>query len=202
MNSTLRSASISALTPEPSSFCAPPAKEVIGRRRARESFASPDRDLARLGVLGLWQGQGQHAVFEIGADLLLVDCAPEGEGARVMADVVFGVDGLHVLVLRKIDAAVDAEHVLLDVDVEVLLLDARHLEHDGERLLGLADVGVGNEVTARDRLLLLGDQLLLFADRHFLELARRQALSVWFLAHVALTRSLWTWPWRSRPAAG
>ena len=37
------------------------------------NLASPDRDLARLGVLGFRQGQRQHAVFEVGADLLLVD---------------------------------------------------------------------------------------------------------------------------------
>ena len=40
---------------------------------------SPDRDLAWLGVLGLGQSQGQDAVFEIGADLLLVDLVRQSE---------------------------------------------------------------------------------------------------------------------------
>ena len=61
---------------------------------------SPDRDLARLGVPGLGQGQGQDAVFEVGADLLLVDLVRQRERARVVTDVVLGIDRLHVLVLR------------------------------------------------------------------------------------------------------
>jgi hypothetical protein len=34
---------------------------------------SADRDLPRLGVLPLWQGERQHAVLEVGADLFLID---------------------------------------------------------------------------------------------------------------------------------
>jgi hypothetical protein len=46
--------------------------------------------------------------IEIGGGLVAVEMARrEGEGARVVADVVLGIDGLHVLVLREVDASVD-----------------------------------------------------------------------------------------------
>src|SRR3984957_6693163 len=71
---------------------------------------SPDRDLARLGVLGLGQGQGQDAVFEVGADLFLVDLVRQRERARVVADVVLGIDRLQILVLSEVDLSLDPQH--------------------------------------------------------------------------------------------
>src|SRR5208283_217000 len=101
----------------------------------------------------------------------------------------------------EVDAAVYPQDVVLNVHHQVLLLNARHLHHDGEGLVGLVDVGVWDVVTARDRLLLLGGELLLLADRHLLALSHGLALVCRLLGH-ALIRSRWSWPSRSRRAAG
>src|SRR5271166_2910883 len=87
-----------------------PGARVVAARR----FRSYDRDLARLGVLGLGQGQGQDAVFEVGADLFLIDRVRQRERASVVADVVLGVDRLHVLVLGEVDLSVDPQDVVLE----------------------------------------------------------------------------------------
>ena len=56
-------------------------------------------------MLGFRQGQRQHSLFEVGADLLLVDRSRERKRAPVVADVVLGIDRLQsgdVLMLLSI----------------------------------------------------------------------------------------------------
>jgi error-prone DNA polymerase len=152
---------------------------------------SPDRDLARLGVLGFGQGQGQDAVFEICADLLLVDLVRQRERARVVADVILGIDRLLILVLREVDSSVDLQDVVLKRDIEVLLLDPGHFQNDGERVVGLVDIGGGDVVAPRDRLFLLRHQFLLLAHAQFLLLDHgRSFLGVRLRGHVMLARTL------------
>src|SRR5579883_1250521 len=76
--------------------------------RENQIFADPasaDWDPSRLRLPGLRQGQRQHAVLELRADAFLVDLPRERERARVVADIVFGIDGLHALVFAEVDLA-------------------------------------------------------------------------------------------------
>ena len=59
----------------------------------------PNFDPPWLSLLHLLQRQSQHAVAQRRADLLLVDAMRQREGAREMADIVFGIERLHALVL-------------------------------------------------------------------------------------------------------
>ena len=45
----------------------------------RPTFTSADPDLTRLRLLGLWQGQGQHAIIELRTDVLLIDLVGQRE---------------------------------------------------------------------------------------------------------------------------
>src|SRR4029077_1239774 len=49
---------------------------------------SADRDPPRHGLLRLFERQGQHAVFELRADLLLIDLVRQCEGPGEMAGIV------------------------------------------------------------------------------------------------------------------
>src|SRR6266481_10116899 len=48
---------------------------------------SAHRDPPRHGLLGLFEGQGQHAVFELRADLLLIDLVRQRERPGEMAEI-------------------------------------------------------------------------------------------------------------------
>jgi hypothetical protein len=60
----------------------------------------PSFDLngTRLGFLNLGQHQREHAVFEFRSDLVLVDLAGKAEAARIMADIVLGIEWLQPLI--------------------------------------------------------------------------------------------------------
>jgi hypothetical protein len=57
-------------------------------------------DLAGLVGSGLRQGQGQDAIFEVGADLVLVDFLAQREPAGEAADFVLTVDRTESLLER------------------------------------------------------------------------------------------------------
>src|SRR5581483_9242119 len=161
--------SISAMpTSVPLAFLprASPDSSTAGTPRvnAAGGGGSADLDPPRLRRLRLPQRQRQHAVLELGADLLLVDLVREAEAPREVADIVFGIERLQPLVLAEVDAAFDAQHVLLELDVDLLLLDAGQLHDDGERVLGVVDIRGRDVVARRRRLLLLAHELLLLAD--------------------------------------
>src|SRR5215831_11092950 len=78
-----------------------------GRRLAqrRSKNALTHRNFARLGLFGLRQYECDHAVvLHLGADLTLVDPIGNLETARIVADVVFGVDRLHSLIFGEVNS--------------------------------------------------------------------------------------------------
>src|SRR3954451_25382561 len=109
--------------------------------RAAPDPALADRDFARHCLLRLIQGQGQNAVFELGADLLPVDLVRQRERPGEMPDIVFGIERLHAVVFRRIDLRLDLQHLVLNTDINRFLVDPRHLHDHGQRVLGLEDVG-------------------------------------------------------------
>ena len=72
--------------------------------------------------------------------------------------------GVHTLVLGMVDAPLDAQNTILDVDVQRLLVDGGKFYDDGQRVRRLEYVRGGYEVAGRNGLLFLRDQLLLFLN--------------------------------------
>ena len=68
---------------------------------------SPNRNFVRHRLFRLFQGQGQNPVFDLGGDLLLIDLVRQREWSGEVADVVFGIERLHALVLSRIDFRLD-----------------------------------------------------------------------------------------------
>jgi hypothetical protein len=61
----------------------------------------------KLGFLHLGQHQREHAVLQFGADLVLIDLARKAETARVVPDIVFGIERLQVLIFGEIQSTID-----------------------------------------------------------------------------------------------
>jgi hypothetical protein len=80
------------------------------------------------------------------------------------------------LYLMKSICSGDPQDVVLERDVEILLLDPGHFQNDGERFVGLVDIGVGHVVAPGDRFFLLRHQLLLLAHAQFLLLGHGRSL--------------------------
>src|ERR1051326_8376808 len=53
--------------------------------------------------------------------------------------------------MAEIDAALNAQHIVFDVDIHVLLLDAGDLHNDGQSVVGLVNVGVRHVIAGRHR---------------------------------------------------
>src|SRR6185437_14694410 len=54
-----------------------------------------------------------------------------------MPDVVLSVQRLHTLVIAKVDAALDSQHIVFDVNIHVLLLDTENLHNNGQSIVSL-----------------------------------------------------------------
>src|ERR1700720_963612 len=92
-------------------------------------------DRSRLGLLGLRQHEREDAVLELGSDLALIDLARKMEASRIMTDVVLRIERLQSLILGQIKSPFDLENAVLDPDIDVAFLDARHLDHDRQGVL-------------------------------------------------------------------
>ena len=84
---------------------------------------SLDLNRARLGFLDLGQHKREDAVLQLGRDLVLVDPARKPEAARIVADVVLGIERLQPLVFGEIQPSVDLENSVFDADVDAALFD-------------------------------------------------------------------------------
>src|SRR5665213_732303 len=84
-----------------------------------------DRDLLRLGLLGLRQGDGQDAIVVGGRDLVGVNLGRQADRAMKAAQEslrTIGVGGLEFLVLFAF--AGDNQKAIVKIDVDVLLFHA------------------------------------------------------------------------------
>src|SRR5919204_6749077 len=100
-----------------------------------------DLDRARLGVLRLWNDELEHAVGELGLDLVRVDLDREREascelpGTPLVADPAFGRDVVGLLQL-----AAERDRVRRRVDLDVVGREARKVRGQVIRVLRLPEV--------------------------------------------------------------
>src|SRR5207248_2446396 len=90
--------------------------------------------------------QREHAVVELRVDALAVGDVGQREAARERA--VLALVERVALTLRAVlgaAAAADRQDAVVQADVEVLLLDARQVGLDDERVIGLLDLERGRE---------------------------------------------------------
>src|SRR5262245_1962067 len=80
-----------------------------------QGFApSLEWDLARLDPLGLRQCQREHAIGHFSAELVVIEAVRcEIEAALIVANVVFGVDRMHLLVSGEVNPTRYAEYSAL-----------------------------------------------------------------------------------------
>src|SRR5208337_342755 len=98
-------------------------------------------DLLRLGFGFLRQLDLQHALVIVGLNVVMVDCAGEAEGAGEAAILTLhSAEVLFFLFLLELAFAVHGQSVVLDADVDVLLVDSRHFDLQGDVVLVLVDV--------------------------------------------------------------
>src|SRR6185436_8442169 len=109
----------------------------------RPGVGSANRDATRFRAFSLWQNQGNYPITQLGRDLVLVDHPGNPKAPPIGTDIVFAIDGLQTRVLVEIDPAFNSEHAILDTEIDIFPVNARHLQHQGQSILGLEDVGVG-----------------------------------------------------------
>ena len=85
-------------------------------RRLTALLRSADLDTLGCRLACLLQRQYQHAVLKLGTDLLLVDFARQREGPREVTDIVFDIKRLKAFILAWIDARIDAENIVFQID--------------------------------------------------------------------------------------
>src|SRR5690606_619103 len=97
-----------------------------------------DLDLPPTRDFRLGQADLEHAVLELGADLVEIHGAREAEGALegAIAPLVDLVAPVLLLELVLLGAA-DREEVVLDIDLEVVAVDPRDLGGQHERIAGV-----------------------------------------------------------------
>src|ERR1700757_2961938 len=87
---------------------------------------SVNLNCTRLSFLDLRQHQREHAVFQLGCDLVLIDLARKPEAARIVADVVLGIEGLQALIFGEVQSSIDLENAVFNPNLDTALLGARH----------------------------------------------------------------------------
>src|ERR1700674_3191888 len=98
-------------------------------------------DLLRLGFGFLRQLDLQHALVIVGVNVFMADRLGEGEGAGEAAILTLHATiVLFFLFLLELALAVHRQSVVLDADIDVLLVDSRHFDFQGDVVLVLVDV--------------------------------------------------------------
>ena len=92
---------------------------------------------ARLGLLGLGQGHGQHAALELRLGLFGVHARQPGSSGGSCA----GLRGEAILLGLLLALAADRKHVVGDVHLDILVVEAGQIDRDQHRLVGFRDVG-------------------------------------------------------------
>src|SRR5262245_1168342 len=146
---------------------APVVTAPRGVRGGAGAGSAGDGDAAGLGLLGLGEPHLEDTVHQAGGDVLAVEVlrVAQREAAEVVAHVVLGVGGRESLILLRGDAPLEAQHAVVQLDLDVVLLDARHVDEEPQRVLVLADVDVGQVGPARTGVLLLLQLLLLLGSK-------------------------------------
>lgn len=93
-------------------------------------------------VRSLADPERQHAVGEVGRDVVTASVRRPGEGARETAVAALGVVGFLIGALDVLLAG-DRQHIVLDKDLHVLLVDTRQLDGDGVCLAVLLHLDPG-----------------------------------------------------------
>src|SRR3990172_5920931 len=115
----MRAASTIRLSPcAPNAPAATPSKAKIEPTTVQFTFPerprpAADRDPSGLGFLRLGEMELQYPVGYAGGDAVGVDVAREAEAAQVVADAVFGVDGVQILVVVEPHSALDGQHAVV-----------------------------------------------------------------------------------------
>src|SRR5690606_31954047 len=107
---------------------------------ARRRTGSADLDAPRPLALGLRQADREDAVVEAGLDLVLLDAARQGQLVAEPTDGPLTATQ-HADPLLLLALAPHRQAPAGDLDVEVVPLDAGHLELDQVRVVGLLHVG-------------------------------------------------------------
>src|SRR5689334_16163025 len=96
------------------------------------SSSSAHSDPTRLCLLGFGQGDGEDPVLHLRPDAALIDLVGKRKAASIMADIVFRVDWLHALVFGEVETAIDVKNASFHMDIDIVLIDARHLQDNGQ----------------------------------------------------------------------
>src|SRR6266542_2702592 len=109
------------------------------------ALAAADRNLARLGFRLLGQLELQQAVGESRLDAFAVHRGRQREGSTELAIGALDAGETAVLLLGLMLAfAREREHVSMEFDIDVLLLEAGQLRHQGNLIRVLGDVHWGH----------------------------------------------------------
>src|SRR5690606_12185645 len=107
------------------------------------------RDLPRLRLRRLRDGEREDAVLHVGANLVRIDVVGQRERASERAEgTLAAVIGLPLLVASRLllfAFAADGQPVAADADFDVVFPEARHVRADGETVLLFADIEARNE---------------------------------------------------------
>ena len=116
------------------------------RARCRPRLLGRDRNSVGLRLDRLRRVELQHALREDGLHLRGVRLGRKLEAAQELAvEPLVQTECLLVLLLGLLPRALDGQHVVDDLDVEILLVEAGDLELHDELVGSLVDVGGGNE---------------------------------------------------------
>ena len=92
--------------------------EGVGAQSVRPR-SSINRDSPWRGFVSFLQRQRNDAIFQLRADLLLIDLARQRERSRKMANVVLCVQRFEPFVFSEIDASLDPQHIVFEMDVDI-----------------------------------------------------------------------------------
>jgi CheY-like chemotaxis protein len=147
--------------------------------------------LSSFGLFSLRQHYRNHAILQLRTDFTLIDLVGDFKAARIVPDVVFGVDGLHPLILREVNPPLDCDDIVLHVGLNAVALDTGHFKHNGQSFGSFEDVGHRHEHARRRRALGLLVDLALLLDLQFLGLGHVSTSS----ANLDRARLIGVCPW-------
>lgn len=115
--------------------------------------ARADLDAPHLRLVGAGHGQRQrqHAVGQVRLDPLGVVIASKGKAPLVIADLIFTVEGRHLLWPLVVDLGADCQLATVKLDVEAVGFRTRHVRDEDEALVGLGNIAAGAEGAACPR---------------------------------------------------
>jgi len=108
--------------------------------------AATDRDLLtlRLGALSFRNGQAQHTLVNIGSDALFFDVLGQPDGAHEAA--VGSLELAHTVILLALLSSLltrNGQHILMELDIDVVLVEARNIELNVKLIFAFHNIHLG-----------------------------------------------------------